>query len=220
MGIREAIDRIDLSEAKDLVSAYFAESDKHPGTYRYTGAYFESFQADQNLTNVITPADLLAVQHLAVTVPARAALGILGEDAAKISELLAAIPADYELGAIPDKERFDELLGKSSAAHQLWDLLRRNDPAKPSWGIGPTIASKIMARKRPHLIPIEDSVVDQVISRGRQNSWALWWEALTLDDNLAEYAASVRDHVGHSELSTLRTLDIVLWKWGTTDPRA
>lgn len=71
-----------------------------------------------------------------------------------------------------------------------------------------------MARKRPHLIPIEDSVVNREIGLGSQNSWRVWWEELRQDDYLVERATEVREHVDHSKLSTLRTLDIVLWKSG------
>lgn len=219
MSIREAIKKIDFSEAEKLATEYFAPSSKHPGTCNYTGAHFESFQAGQNVPNVITPSDLLAVQNLGVTVPARASMGILGDYAAEISALLAGIPQNLDTKSIQSEAQFEEVLGEESPAHELWDLLRHNSPAASKWGIGPTTASKIMARKRPRLIPIEDSVVDRVISRGGQNSWRLWWEALTVDDFLADYAARIREHVGHPQLSTLRTLDIVLWKWGTANPR-
>lgn len=218
MSIREAIERIDLSEAKDLAAEYFAPSARHPGTCHYTGAHFESFQAEQNLPNTITPSDLLAVQNLAVTVPARAAMGILGDSASEFSALLTQIPEERDIKSIQDEAEFEKLLGEESHAHRLWDLLRHNGPATAKWGIGPTTASKIMARKRPHLIPIEDSVVDRVIGRNGQDSWRLWWEALTVNDDLEDYAKEVREHAGHTELSTLRTLDIVLWKWGTANP--
>lgn len=76
-------------------------------------------------------------------------------------------------------------------------------------------ASKIMARKRPHLIPIEDSVVNRVIELGRGDSWRLWWEAFQAEgDYLEERAKKLRAEIGRPELSTLRVFDVMLWMWG------
>ncbi|WP_369415281.1 DUF6308 family protein [Brevibacterium permense] len=49
---------------------------------------------------------------------------------------------------------------------ESWDLLPRNRPGESRWGLRPPTTSKSMARKRPHLLPIEDSVFDRVIERG------------------------------------------------------
>lgn len=87
------------------------------------------------------------------------------------------------------------------------------------WGIGPTLASKLMVRKRPHLIPIEDSVVDRVIERGRGDSWRLWWEAFqTEGDYLEKHATKLRVEIGRLELYILRVFDVMLWMWGKVHP--
>ena len=97
----------------------------------------------------------------------------------------------------------------------MWDLLRRNRPGDRRWGLGPTTTSKIIARKRPHLIPIEDSVVNRVIELGRGDSWRLWWEAFQAEgDYLEERATKLRAEIGRPELSTLRVFDVMLWMWG------
>ncbi|MCT2260552.1 DUF6308 family protein [Brachybacterium muris] len=96
----------------------------------------------------------------------------------------------------------------------LWDLLRRNDPEEAWWGVGETVASKIMARKRPHLIPIDDSVVTRVIGRGRKSSWRMRWMELREDSYLIDRAEEIRAHVDRRALSTLRALDFVLWRYG------
>ena len=214
MSIHDALTTISIEKAKQFAEEYFALDPRHPGVGCYTGAHFESLGEDQNLPNRITASDLLAVGTLSVTVPARASIGILGDLAEDVSALLAQIPADARLGDLKGKDAFNSLLGSASPSQALWDLLCRNAKNERRWGVGPTIASKILARKRPHLIPIEDSVVDRVINRGRQNSWRLWWEALAADDVLEKRAREVREHIGRPQLSTLRTLDIVLWKSG------
>ena len=72
-----------------------------------------------------------------------------------------------------------------------------------------------MARKRPHLIPIEDSVVNWVIELGQGNSWRLWWDAFQAEgDYLEERATKLRAEIGRPELSTLRVFDVMLWMRG------
>lgn len=214
MSIRDAVTAISPENAKRYAEAYFAPDPRFPGVGIFTGSHFESLGADQNLPNQITASDLLAVGTLAVNVPARVNIALLGELAENISSLFSQIPADLRIAALRDESSFIDHLGPDSPAHALWDLLRRNAEDESRWDVGPTIASKIMARKRPHLFPIEDSVVNRVIGRGKQNSWRLWWEALVADEYLEERASEVREHISRPQLSTLRILDIVLWSSG------
>lgn len=166
--------------------------------------------------NEVTAADLLAVQTLAVTVSSRAALGILETYAQRISELLSDIDPTLKLEEVRDEGDFEAVLGKNSSAQALWDLLRRNNPEAKRWNLGATTASKIMARKRPHLIPIDDSVVTRVIGRGTASSWRMWRDELLADNYLIERADEIKEHVERTDLSTLRALDIVLWQYGKT----
>src|SRR5699024_6021951 len=100
--------------------------------------------------------------------------------------------------------------GPNSAAMQLWSILFRQHK------VGVTRASKILARKRPHLIPIYDSVVKRGIEQQHSdNEWRLWWEALTIDDYLENRAEHLRQAIDRPELSTLRVLDVLLWYSGT-----
>src|SRR5699024_8637445 len=75
-------------------------------------------------------------------------------------------PADPQRRSqLVSEDEFDEHLRRDSVALRLWDFLRHNRPGDSKWKRGPT-TSKIMARKRPSLIPIEDSVVKDVIGLG------------------------------------------------------
>lgn len=215
MTIHSALRQIEPEVGKRLAATYFGACSAFPGTGHYTGSHFETFAGAPNPENEITAADLLAVQMLAVPVPSRAVIGILETFAPRISELLADICPKKKLEDVTD-EQFEPLLGKESPAKDLWDLLRRNAPDEQRWHVGETLASKIMARKRPHLIPIDDSVVTRVIGRGRKNSWKFWWRELREDSYLIERADEIREHVERPELSTLRALDIVLWQYGKT----
>lgn len=216
MTIHDALHQIDPEKGKQLAAQYFEESSSFPGTGTFTGSHFESFAGAPNPVNEVTAADLLSVQTLAVTVSSRAALGILETYAQRISELLSDIDPTLKLEEVRDEGDFETVLGKNSSAQALWDLLRRNNPEAKRWNLGATTASKIMARKRPHLIPIDDSVVTRVIGRGTASSWRMWRDELLADNYLVERADEIKEHVERTDLSTLRALDIVLWQYGKT----
>lgn len=216
MTIHDALHQIDPEKGKQLAAQYFEESSSFPGTGTFTGSHFESFAGAPNPVNEVTAADLLAVQTLAVTVSSRAALGILETYAQRISELLSDIDPTLKLEEVRDEGDFEAVLGKNSSAQALWDLLRRNNPEAKRWNLGATTASKIMARKRPHLIPSDDSVVTRVIGRGTASSWRMWRDELLADNYLIERADEIKEHVERTDLSTLRALDIVLWQYGKT----
>ncbi|MDN6458148.1 MAG: DUF6308 family protein, partial [Yaniella sp.] len=152
-----------------------------------------------------------------ITVRRDGGFGILTYEREAIVSLLQKIPDEPIEDLSP--EAYEQYLGRSSPAQELWNLLTRTGTEKPKWGIGSTTASKIMARKRPHLIPIQDRIVDDVIGRDRQNAWELWWQTLTENPTLVERAKTLREHtidpLGiRPELSTLRVFDVVLWMHG------
>lgn len=208
MGIIDAIQRVSVDEGVEyLRKYYFAEAGY------YTGSEFERIGVEPGFENKFTAADLYSVETLAVRVPARAGIAILGEESSAFNGLLEQIP-NVAIGSLSESE-FEKHLGLESKAMELWDLLRRNRPGDSRWGVGPTTTSKIMARKRPHLIPIEDSVVNRVIDLGRGDSWRLWWEAFQAEgDYLEDRATMLRGEIGRPELSTLRVFDVMLWMWG------
>lgn len=212
MGILEAVHRISEAEGATFLKEYYTDGN-------YTGSHFESIGAQAGTEHVFTAADLYSVLTLSVDVPAQAGIAILGQEASAFNELLEQIP-NVAIGALSESE-FEERLGVESRAMELWNLLRRNRPGDSRWGLGPTTTSKIMARKRPHLIPIEDSGVDRVGERGRGDSWRLWWEAFQNEgDYLEERSTKLRAAIGRPELSTLTVFDVMLWMWGKANTSA
>ena len=89
----------------------------------------------------------------------RAVRAILDEQADHLNGLLAAVPDDVDLWSATDEDM--------AAATSLWRVLRSGGPLS---GVGPTTTSKLMARKRPRLIPIVDSVVRDALEF-EQDSW-------------------------------------------------
>lgn len=190
--------------AADLLACYYAKP-PHEKHGRYAGARFDQWhtQATANDPDVFSADDLIAVSQLAVHVDPWAAQVLLLDDAARFTELLR------DLG--PDRDLVTEANPWSDdwAGWQLWSALT----ALP--GVGPTTASKLLARKRPKLRPIYD--VHVAAALGTQRVWPDLREALQAYDWLHQHLLDLRDRVGlPAEVSALRVLDVVVWMdaWG------
>lgn len=127
------------------------------------------------------------------------------------TELLRQIP-DYidiwDAGAV---------LAPDGALWRLWDLL-----AQGSWpksvagnGMGRTRLSKLLAAKRPRLVPIVDSVVSTLLPP-TSNYWESFRHALS-DTELRTTIGDASSPGGPPAISFLRRLDVALWRIGT-DP--
>jgi hypothetical protein len=141
----------DQRSLRDLRRYY--SPDSVPGLRAFAGRRFEFLGAgrpQQGDENQLTPADLLAVQCLSVTVPIEIALDLLeGDLGRQVSALLSKIPADVKLGTADARS----LVEDDRDAAQAWRLLEAQDD------VGWVTAGKLLARKRTHLIPVWDHVV-------------------------------------------------------------
>ncbi|MET7132644.1 DUF6308 family protein [Cellulosimicrobium sp. MI9406] len=146
-----------------------------------------------------TADDLVAVSLLSVNVPPHGAIDLLETRADEFAQLLAEIPHDVELvdlESIPD----------DWAPGRLWEALRGIQ------GIGWVTAGKLLARKRPRLVPVYDTVV-----RAAVQPTASFWEALRAelradDRALHRHLLSLRDEAGiGDDISALRVFDVVVW---------
>jgi len=145
-----ALDRI--PQAAEVVRTCFLPRP----TGRFTGAHFERLGGGGDRPEVadeFTAEDLVAVPMLSIPVVGDTALEILMHRRNQLHELLRQIPTDLTLAAVDP-----EVIGPSRPAWQTFLLLRSIRD------VGPTTASKLLARKRPHLLSVYDSVVDE-------NSW-------------------------------------------------
>lgn len=184
---------------------YFSP-DPAPGSPVFSGRRFESLgrgcpQEDDR--NRFTPADLLAVQCLSVTVPMEVALDLLeGGLGRQVSGLLSQVPADVGLGTGDARS----LVEDGREADQAWHLLEAQDD------VGWVTAGKLLARKRPHLIPVWDHVVRCAL--GRPNGAWLWLDNLLRAEE-AVVLRRLEDLHRQAELppdiSQLRVLDVVIW---------
>jgi Family of unknown function (DUF6308) len=194
----------DQRSVRDL-RRYFSP-DSAPGSRAFSGRRFESLgtggkQGDDD--NWFTPADLLAVQCLSVTVPIEVALDLLeGDLGRQVSGLLSKIPADVTLGT----EDARSLVEDGHEADQAWHLLEAQDD------VGWVTAGKLLARKRGHLIPVWDHVVRCAL--GRPDGAWLWLDSLLRAEE-AVVLRRLQDLHRQAELPPvvplLRVLDVVVW---------
>lgn len=145
-----------------------------PGGMPFTGRRFEHLagRGDRpGIADRITAEDLVAVQTLSVTVPAPVALDILeGRLGARLSGLLQAISRDIDMA-----DADASVLADGSPADQAWHLLCAQH--RVNW----VIAGKLLARKRPRLLPVYDRVVRCAVGRP-PSFWLALHAALREDD--------------------------------------
>jgi hypothetical protein len=146
-----------------------------------------------------TTDDIVAVSMLSVNVPARTSLWLLEQPVA--NALLRKVPADVTLWEHP------ELLDRDGAAWQLWAAVR----AQPK--VGPVIASKLMAAKRPHLIPVHDQYVEQALGTGK-SQWGFWQQVARhpkADDLVGRVRSVAHEAAVPAHVSALRVIDVAVW---------
>lgn len=210
-GMPDLIAQRDSKTVIRLWKQYFALDSQ--GRPNFSGSQFERFRGggDKETRNVFTSDDLVAVSLLSVNVPAQSALRILGPDADHCSALLEAIPTGLTLADSPESA-----IGTGSSAAQLWRLLRQPSTAQRGAhdGIGKTTTSKLIARKRPDLIPVWDSVVTGLTGQGSKGSWA--WLRSELRGSDSSLDRWIRDTAPDEliDISTIRLLDVILWMVG------
>jgi hypothetical protein len=183
--------------AADRVHSYFFGN--------YTGARFDRFCGGGDRPGTLssfTADDLVAVSLLSVEIPGRAALEILENRARVLNSLLQQIPFDVSLA---DAE--ESLIRKESAAWKLWEELVEIHQ------VGWVTASKLLARKRPHLLPVYDNVVKDALRPGPEGFWKSLHEELRRDDHaLVGRLEMIRSQSGiGDDISLLRVLDVAVW---------
>jgi hypothetical protein len=158
-----------------------------------------------------TRDDLLALNCLDERIPPLTMRKIQHPDIQRtLTDCLGAIRADAELG-LPGSEP------DLAAAGTLWSYLRGGDFD----GIGKVKAGKLLARKRPKLVPIVDRVVERVVTPtcGPWPYWDAYRQFMSSAQHRALLEAIRPDHVHHT-ISLLRVLDVAVWVRGSRSKAA
>jgi len=193
-------------QAVDDLRSYFQDGPPNTG---YPGRWFEQIgtpDEQKRDRNRLTADDIVALSALSIRLPITVSARLLGPDADEISNLLAEIPADADLWTVPRSA-----LSPRSAAYRLFTKFRAMAWNGGEHGTSGVTASKLLARKRPRLIPIYDHQVSQLVDLGKGASW---W--ISLQEAMT---SEVRSHLEHAHktaelgplITPLRTLDVILW---------
>ena len=171
----------------------------------YSGRFFEQFIARSNPYR-FTPFDLVAVApRSSVTIPPAVASIILLDPtmSTSLNSLLAQAPPPGT--DLADTDAAD--LADTAPLPRLYRLLR----GLP--GMGPTKTSKLMAAKRPGVVPIRDNVVSTLLQAGER-----WWDPmreLAQEQRLRDLLDAASVDTVPAGVTFLRRLDVVLWRWGS-----
>jgi hypothetical protein len=120
---------------------------------------------------------------------------LLSDRATEVCDLLGQIDSKTDLWAEDGDEQLDATL-------PLWNLLDSLD------AVGDTKASKLLARKRPRLIPITDSIVASAVGTPGHT-----WPTLRLcfqDESFRERLENLRPDSAEG-ISLLRIFDVAIW---------
>ncbi|MDA2945922.1 MAG: DUF6308 family protein [Actinomycetota bacterium] len=172
----------------------------------FSGRFFESFSSKSERQDRFSPYDVLAAESLSVSIPSDVVDWLLEPDTERdelLSECVSLVGDDNSVGIWSCDESW---LSKSSPFSRLYDTFRRP-------GLGPTKRSKLLATKLPSMVPIRDSLVEDLLDLKSNRSW--WGpirRVLTEGHHTAWKVLSdcALPH-GAPDVSVLRRLDVVLW---------
>lgn len=177
----------------------------------YSGAYFhELTHSGPSHPDRFDISDVASLSLLSVTLNGQMAheLTKKDKDSDELARVLALEP-DRDLGELTVKQV--EKLNSDKGLNSAWSMIR------DIHGVGPTRTAKLLARKRPRLIPIWDSVIARVLGLPTTKSyWIHFHTALTADDSsLDKRLAELAQKAGVAErYSRIRVLDILAWMYG------
>lgn len=195
MALTDAInDHLFADDAAHVLARYLNFRD-------YSGAWFDTIGGRGDAPDVahrFTPADLVAVSTLSVTIPGWVAVELLDRRAEEFSDLLTAIPQDTDL-----HEATDEDLDAVFALQDALDTVTK---------VGHVTRSKLLARKRPRLVPIRDQhVLLALVGRKYGSFTRPLGDALRDSQEIRDRLEALRSQHQEQPLSLLRVLDIVVW---------
>ncbi|PZH15653.1 hypothetical protein C1I97_07865 [Streptomyces sp. NTH33] len=210
-------------EVVRLLVEYFTRR-RSRGDLFYSGAHFERLGGGGDIepvANRFDSTDVVAITTLSVSLSPHGALDLLMDRDGHWSSLLSQIPRDARL----EDPASDKLIAPGGPAWELWERLANGDkyPNKPD-GSGPVIAGKLLARKRPHLIPIYDIRVKQLFDRPNvdHSFWAALAAALRANDGaFRNQLLHLRAEAGIGEdIGALRVFDVIAWMQGGRGPNS
>ena len=192
--IAEFVEDESGESARSSLESYFYKN-------AFTGSRYETFFVSDT-PNEFTANDFIAVSMLSVNVPPRAAAWILVDNKSAFINYLEKVQPP-EVSIVDDGAD----LSKSSDAYFLWKEIYS------CRGIGETIASKLLATKRPNLFPIFDSHVAKALDLKPDFYWEPWQKFMKSNEGrkCVQSVRSIAENLKILGVSDLRLLDIIVW---------
>jgi hypothetical protein len=175
-------------------------------TTTYAGRSFEWFAQHSDPAR-FTAEDMLAVSALSVDVPTGAARALIADHDGRFGRLLwraqvLVTAADAPTG-LADMDLDGEL---SKTLSDLYALIR----GLP--GVGKVSTSKLLAAKFPAHVPIRDARVEQILGLANSREWWAPMQQLLNSAGVLKLLTDVEMPDDRPYVTTLRRLDIVLWR--------
>lgn len=199
-----SLDQPSLHLSVDSLASFFkrrrdvviADLSDYFGSGRYTGRDFETYSAMSSRV-WFDGNDIAAVMSLSVQLKPHIPSSIYAlRDGCKID--FSTVHRDTPMWAMsPDRYEPGGLFA------DVWNLLI----GVPD--VGRTIASKLMASKFPHAIPIQDRDVAQLL--GNPDQWWLGWYDVFQHKPFRTQLEAIRDEISLHHVSLLRIADVALW---------
>jgi hypothetical protein len=171
----------------EIVTAYFDPLGP------FAGRTFDSIGSNSNCK--ITCGDLLAVSLLDIHWDPRTVRRLLQEGIPEIEHCLTRIGIETDLWEATDTEL--------RAADELWSVLCGLR------GVQDAVASKLLARKRPRMAPITDSVIVAAVGT-RGKTWPTLRRCFQ-DDAFRGSVKELRQCPEAEDVSLLRIFDVAMW---------
>ncbi|MGF7124790.1 DUF6308 family protein [Rhodococcus sp. TAF43] len=192
----------DDGAAVEVLQQYFRAPWVKTGRLR-SGALWDEWDSSgtrERDVDVFTADDLVAVTLLSVAVSPDGADIILRERRDEFAELLREVGPDRDL-----VDEADEMTPESPAWRletALWTV--------PS--VGRTVASKLIARKRPRLYPIYDRVVGEVLDTKKAHLNPVRQALRDNDRELHNRLVALRERAElPAAVPAIRILDVLAW---------
>jgi hypothetical protein len=173
------------------LAAYYSDKAVFPG--RYFDVHASRTDPDH-----FEAGDVLAVQSLSALHDPHPAGTLLVDEPARFDALLAQVPKGRALWEVDRPE-----VGPGSAAVALWEALQE---IRLVSRVG---AGKLLAAKRPLLIPVHDDKVSAFVEAGFDGFWLGLWDELSHESDrqaIEQVVTTAPAHVG-----LLRRIDVALW---------
>lgn len=181
---------------------------------RYTsttlGYAFNTYDHQGEVDDPLAPADVLMANLLSLQLSARDVIPLFTDDDGPAQRLREALDnALVELRDADCFESYDELSGLERAVESLAAANTAAIPVK--WWTAVTV-SKVLHRRRPHIVPLIDSRIYTFYGTKRPGAVrkALWEDIRENSDWLTDLAATKKTPDGRP-LSLLRLADILIW---------